>query len=68
VGVDLRNARNIVARNSARKIDISVPSTVSIVVSVVTVMLVTVVVAVAVVGSGVSVEVARFVCVSVRVE
>jgi len=57
-------SKNRVARNNAAKITVKAPNRVSIVVSVVDVVLVKVVVAV--IGRGVSVKVAKLVCVMVE--
>jgi hypothetical protein len=57
-------SKNRVARNNAAKIAVNAPNRVSIVVSVVDVVLVKVVVAV--IGGGVSVKVAKLVCVMVE--
>jgi len=57
-------SKNRVARNNAAKIAVNAPNRVSIVVSVVDVVLVKVVVVI--IGGGVSVRVAKLVCVTVE--
>ena len=57
-------SKNSVARNNAAKITVNAPNRVSVAVSVVDVVLVKVVVAV--IGGGVSVKVAKLVCVMVE--